>query len=115
MNLFVKTDFDDTITSLTLLFRNKDLEKAYRDFSKKDALVFIRYAFIISIFIYGFFALLDSYLLPDFRIYLWVIRFILILPLAMLMLVISGLKTFQKNMYMFLSIFSLISGIGIIL
>jgi PAS domain S-box-containing protein len=114
MNSFSEKDFEKILNSLTLLFKNKALEKGYRDSCKKEALSFIRYVLVISIFFYGIFALLDSYLLPHFKIYLWVIRFILVLPLALLLIVVSGLNTFQKNMYLFLSIFSIISGIGII-
>ncbi len=114
MEKFSDLDFEKKVHSISLLFKDKDLERGYRDSFKKEALSFIRYVLLISIFFYGIFALLDSYLLPDFKLYLWGIRFLLVIPMALLMFVCSRFKAFQKNMFLFLSVFSLISGLGVI-
>lgn len=114
MNSFSETDFTRVLNRFSLLFKDKFLEKNYRNFCKQEALSLIRYVLVISIFFYAIFALLDAFLLPHFKIYLWVIRFIFVIPIALLMVIYSGFTSFQKNMFLFLSVFSLISGLGII-
>ncbi|MFC1887784.1 histidine kinase dimerization/phosphoacceptor domain -containing protein [Candidatus Cloacimonadota bacterium] len=114
MDTISKTAFDEKLNFLSLQFKDRDLEHSFRNFCKEGTSNYIRYVILIVIFFYGFFAVLDAFLVPQFKIYLWFIRFILVLPMALVMLIASGYDSFKKNMYALLSIFSIISGLGII-
>jgi PAS domain S-box-containing protein len=98
----------------SLSFRNKKLENKYAEFNKSETLTYIRAVILTSVFFYAVFAILDAYLVPQLKLYFWFIRFILVIPFALLICIISNFRIFQKYMFIFLSFLSFFAGLGII-
>lgn len=100
------------INWLTLSFA-KDLEKAFLDNYFKDSLWHVRIAFLMGVFLYGFFGFLDAWMVPEAKYKLWFIRYVIFAPYGIGIFLFSFTPHFKKYMQLSIAFGVLISGLGI--
>ncbi len=100
------------INCLTLSF-DKDLERSFQKYYFQYSLQHSRIALLIGLFFYAIFGFLDAALVPD-ETKPWVIRYAIIFPYVLIILLFSFSDKFQKYMQLSLASSLLIAGLGII-
>lgn len=98
---------------LTLSFSG-ELESAFWEEYFQNSLRQVRMASLLGIFFYGFFGVLDAWLVPEAKGNLWFIRYAIVCPYIFAVFLFSFTNYFKK--YMQLSIVSvvIVAGLGII-
>jgi diguanylate cyclase (GGDEF)-like protein len=99
---------------LTLAFFDKTLEKSYQAFYFNASLVQYRIGFLIAIFLYAIFGVLDPYIIPEVKETAWLIRYAFVCPLASLQLFFSFSRYFERWAQVTMMVLTLSAGIGII-
>jgi len=97
-----------------LKFSNAKLEKEFRDDYYKKSLMTVRIALILGIALYSVFGILDILVAPLSKNHILFIRFVLVIPGLISVLIISYFDIFRKYMQPVLMVISLIAGLGII-
>lgn len=107
---------DWKLNSLTLAFSGKikHYEKAFQEDYFKQSLNPMRFSLILSTFFFAIFALLDALLLPELKNMFWFIRFGIISPLLLGVIVFSFNTHFKKFMQPVLAALMYITGLAII-
>ena len=72
-----------------------------------------RIAILIAVFFYGFFGLLDAYLVPDKKLVFWFIRFAVVCPFALAVFLFTYSKKYKKFNNIALFSMFVIAGFGI--
>jgi signal transduction histidine kinase/CheY-like chemotaxis protein len=118
-NLFgLSTEGKDSwkLNRITLAFTG-ELQKYEQDF-KRDyfdrSLNPFRFSMILAIFFFGIFAFLDAILLPELKHLFWIIRFGIITPVMVSIIVFSFSPAFRKYMQPLLSLVMYLTGLSII-
>ncbi len=93
---------------------NPDLEKLFLDDYLERSLTVMRISFILAIILYSSFALLDIVIVPQTKYTVWVIRFIIVVPIIIGSYFLSYTDFFKKNNQLILSLIGIILGFGII-
>jgi len=105
---------DMNLNMFTLTF-NSDLEGSFiNDFYKKS-IYQVRISFFLAVLLYGFFGLLDMHLASEMRSMMWLIRFSVIVPIGLLVLVTSYSNDFDKYRDITMSFTMILFSIGILL
>jgi len=91
-----------------------DLEKAFQNSYFQNSLRQARFAFLLAIFFYSIFGILDAWLVPEAKHQLWFIRYAIFVPYAFGVYLFSFSRHFQKYMQISISLGVLIAGVGII-
>jgi class 3 adenylate cyclase len=73
-----------------------------------------RIALILGLFLYSLFGILDLYAVPISRDVVWFIRYAIVAPLIIFVLIASYVGLFQKHAQTLLSIVSAVSGLGVV-
>jgi len=104
------------LNKLTLAFSGKlkKYEQDFRDDYYHRSLNPFRFAIVLAICFFDIFAFLDAWLLPDLKYMFWIIRFGLITPLLLSVLVFSFTPAFKKYMQPLLSVIMYLTGLAII-
>ena len=100
---------------LTLAFTRDraHLEPGFRHAYFREALVRIRLSLVVAIFLYGIFGILDAVIVPDKKFIFWIIRYIVVIPLAMATLAFSFHRAFERWFQPLLAGVCLVGGLGI--
>ena len=101
------------INWITLSFP-KDLEKAFLEQYFRDSLRQVRIALALGIFFYGVFGILDAWLVPDAKLQLWFIRFVVICPFLCANFLFTFSRQFKKYIQLSIASTVLAGGFGII-
>lgn len=83
-----------------------------RDYAAKSVKT-IRLAFLLGIFFYSLFGILDAILMPEKKAILWFIRYGVVCPLIFVCILISFWSGFQKYSQAFIAFVILLAGSGI--
>ena len=102
------------INPLNLSFKDAVLEKDFYDFYYNKKINQIRIAFAVGILFYISFYLLDTIMYPNIKQSFWIIRFYIITPYALLIILSSFTKYFKKFFQFLISSIILMAGGGII-
>lgn len=104
-----------TYNFFTLAFTGKwkHLEPDFQTFHFRDSLIRIRLTILIAILLYASFAILDAILAPELKDTFWVLRFAVVGPVAVGVLVYSFNPGFEKYSQLCLFIMCLTGGIAI--
>ena len=104
------------INGLNLRFGGKiaHLENDFRDDYFNRSIIPFRFSIILAIFFYGVFAILDSMMFPELRNLFWFIRFGLVTPVLISVILFSYLKSFKKYMQPVIAGIMYLTGLGII-
>lgn len=105
---------DMNLNILTLSFKG-DLEKDFISEYYKKSIYQVRISFFLAVLLYGFFGLLDMHLAVELRNMMWLIRFCVIVPIGLLVLVTSYAHDFDKYRDITMSLTMILFGIGILL
>lgn len=97
---------------LTLSFSD-DLEKAFQDSFFQNSLRQARIAFLLAIFFYSIFGVLDAWLVPEAKYKLWFIRYAIFVPYAFGVYLFSFSRHFKRYMQISIALGVLIAGVGI--
>jgi len=104
------------LNRLTLAFSGalKKYEQDFRNDYFDRSLSPFRFAIVLAICFFDIFALLDAWLLPQLKYMFWIIRFGIITPLLLSVLVYSYTPAFRKHMQPLLSVIMYLTGLAII-
>jgi signal transduction histidine kinase len=89
-------------------------EKAFRDDYFKQSIVPIRFALVLSCILFGIFAFLDALMLPELKAYFWFIRFGVVYPLLIGVIIFSFRPAFKRFMQPVISATMYLGGLSII-
>jgi signal transduction histidine kinase/ActR/RegA family two-component response regulator len=101
---------------ITLAFKG-EIHKYEKDFLNdyfKRSLQPFRFSIILAIFFYGIFAFLDALMLPELKEIFWFIRFGIITPLLLAVILFSYTAIFRKYMQPIITGIMYLTGLGII-
>ncbi|MDD2320995.1 MAG: ATP-binding protein [Geobacteraceae bacterium] len=99
---------------VTLSFSNSELETAFRaDYFEKN-IRHLRLYLLLGFLLYGLFAIHDYWIIPDMMYQAWSIRFLLVCPLLLAILLFSFSKKFHRLMQPSLVLAGFTAGAGII-
>jgi len=97
----------------TLTFSDPALEQAFSEDYLDKSIGRFRLGMILGIVLYGSFGFLDGQLIPEIRDVAWFIRFGVVLPLTLWLLIVSYSKDLKKHLLSWFIYLSYVSGIGI--
>jgi two-component system cell cycle sensor histidine kinase/response regulator CckA len=101
------------VNPITLSFSG-NLEEAFLEDYCKNSLSLVRFSLMIGIMMYGFFGILDAQLVPDMKEQLWTIRFAVVCPVLLAVILFSYSSHFKKYFQLVVSIAMVMAGLGII-
>lgn len=105
---------DMNLNTFTLSFKD-DLEQRYLKDHYKKSIYQIRISFFLAVLLYGFFGLLDMHLVSEVRNLMWLIRFSVVVPIGLLVLVTSFSNDFDKYREVTMSLTMIMFSVGILL
>jgi signal transduction histidine kinase/ActR/RegA family two-component response regulator len=104
--------FELSLNPFTLSFSGM-LEQEYLDDFFNKSLKQVRLILFSGIIFYGIFGLLDAMLMPGAKGYLWFIRFGIVIPTILSVIIFSFSSKFKNYMQMCLALAITLSGLGI--
>ncbi len=102
------------MSPITLTFKRKEIEEEFLDDFHKKSLMQVRISFLLALLLYGLYGLLEMYFKIELKSFFWLIRFSVMIPIGLLVLVSSFSLDFQKYRDIALSFCMILFGIGII-
>lgn len=108
-----KQIFQGLVSSVTLTFRDKNIESDYIDYYNRKTIAHVRVAIIISLGLYIIFAFLDSFLFPDFKVVFHQIRFFIVTPFILLIFLFTFHSSFFKYVQVIISLSIIVGAAGI--
>lgn len=90
------------------------MESAFRRYHSRNSLVTIRYGILLSIFLYGLFAVLDVHAAPFSKEAIWFIRFALVIPALFAVLIFSFHPVFPRILQPMMMLVVFIDASGIL-
>jgi signal transduction histidine kinase/ActR/RegA family two-component response regulator len=104
------------LNRLTLSFAGgiRQYESGFMEDYFHHSLIPMRFSLILSLFFFGIFAFLDALLLPELKSFFWFIRFGVISPLLIAVIVFSFYASFKKFMQPVLAGIMYLTGLSII-
>ena len=105
---------DMNLNALTLSFRD-GLEQDFITAQYKKSIYQVRISFFLAVLLYGFFGLLDMHLATELRNMMWLIRFSVIVPIGLLVLITSFSADFDRYRDITMSFTMILFSVGILL
>ena len=107
-------DVDVKMHPLTLRFADRDLEREFEDEYFTRTLIQVRWALIVGLVLYSVYGVVDSWLAPEHRYQIWLIRYVLVAPTVLACLAFTFSRHFRKYRDLAISVTILIALIGIV-
>lgn len=101
------------LNPLTLSF-SRELEGSFQDKYYLDSLKVVRFSLLAGIFFYGIFGILDAELVPQMKNRLWAIRFFIVCPSLLGVILFSFFEQFRNYLQLLLAASMIIAGSAII-
>lgn len=101
--------------TLTFSGKTKQYERAFRDDYFKQSIVPMRLALFLSFMLFGIFAFLDALMLPELKLFFWFIRFGIVSPLLIGVILFSFFPAFKRYMQLILAATMYLGGLSIII
>ncbi len=99
---------------ILITFKNRNLEKAFIERYNQKSLSTIRIGFWLTIWLYAVFGFLDLHMMPVSYPAIWIIRFGIVIPIALISILLTYLRSLCNHMQGIVSFNSIIMGLGII-
>jgi class 3 adenylate cyclase len=112
--MFFTHESNDLVRGAIRLRFPSDVETAFRRYHSRNSLVIIRYAILLTILLYGLFALLDVHAAPLSKQAIWFIRFALVIPSLFGVLIFSFHPIFPRILQPMMVMVVLIDASGIL-
>ena len=100
------------INPFTLSFP-ADIEKIFRHEYYKSSLILVRVSLLAGIALYSLFGILDAELIPEMRNSIWLVRFALVVPCLIAVIIYSYQPGFERFFQQFVSLVMIVAGLGI--
>lgn len=104
---------DYKLNLLTLTF-SKEVEQAFKDEHFKKSLQHVRVALLLSIAFFGFFGVLDAWIVYEVKYQIWFIRYAVFCPYAFAMYLLSYSDQFKNYMQIGIASVMVVAGLGIV-
>lgn len=98
-----------------LLFPDPLLEAQFQKHYAQKFLSSTRSAMLLGAFLYSLFGIIDIWMLPQSYTYAWIIRYAIVLPYLLLVLLFSFTKHYNRFAHPLLGSVSLVAGLGIVM
>jgi serine/threonine protein kinase len=105
---------DVRMNPLTLRFDDRDLEREFEEEYYARTLIQARWALIVGLFLYSVYGVVDFWLAPEQRPQIWVIRYLIVAPVALACLGFTFTRHFRRYREPSLSLVILIALLGIV-
>jgi PAS domain S-box-containing protein len=105
---------DEIKPNLFTLSFPPDLEQEFLQDYFKKSLKHIRTAMLLAIFFYGFFGILDAFIVPEVKQKIWIIRYAGFVPFVFSIFFFSFSRYFKKYWQISIAAIILFAGVGII-
>jgi two-component sensor histidine kinase len=105
---------DMRINPVTLVFKDKEIERDFEDDFYKKSLVQVRISFLLAILLYAAFGFIDEPTVLVERNVISMIRFMVIVPIGLLVIVSSYSQDFKKYKDISFAFSMILFGLGII-
>ncbi len=106
--------YEMNLNPITLAFPG-DLEEKFLSDYYKNSMILIRISLLAGIFLYGFFSILDAQLVPEVKDKLWFIRFTIVLPSFLVVILLSYFPRLTKYFQALVTITMIIASYAIII
>ena len=106
--------YEMDLNPITLAFPG-DLEEKFLSDYYKNSMILIRISLLAGIFLYGFFSILDAQLVPEVKDKLWFIRFTIVLPSFLVVILLSYFPRLTKYFQALVTITMIIASYAIII
>lgn len=105
-----------TLNPVTLAFSGTwaKLEEPFLELYAQTSLRQVRFTLVLAIILYSLFAILDYVLAPELMFHFWFIRFAIVGPSMLIVIIASFTTDFKKIMQPALTALALIAGFGVI-
>jgi two-component system, cell cycle sensor histidine kinase and response regulator CckA len=90
------------------------LEKDFLHYYYENSLSMMRFSLFCGIVIYGLFGILDAYVVPEIKGKLWAIRFFIVCPSLLVVILLSYRSDFNQYIQLSIAAVMFISGLGIV-
>ncbi len=107
-------DIDVRMHPVTLRFEDRDLEREFQEEYFMRTLTQVRLALVVGALLYGVYGIVDFWLAPLQRTTIWMIRYLVVAPAAMLALWFSYSRHFKRFRDVALTAVILIAQLGIV-
>jgi class 3 adenylate cyclase len=91
-----------------------EIEKQFREDYQANTIGTTRFAMVLGIFLYSIFGILDIYAAPVSKNTLWFIRYVIVVPFFIFLLILSYSKRYQKYIQPWVCIGVVVAGWGVI-
>ena len=102
------------LNPFTLSFKDPNLESDFENDYYQKSLVQVRISFFLAIVLYGIFGILDAQIVGDIKNIVMLIRFMVIVPIGILVLISSYSHDFKKYKDISFAFSMILFGVGII-
>ena len=99
---------------LTLRFEDRDLEREFEEEYYARTLIQARWAIIVGVALYSVYGIVDFWLAPEQRPQIWVIRYLIVAPVALACLGFTFTRHFRRFRELALSIVIVVGLLGIV-
>ena len=106
--------YEMDLNPITLAFPG-DLEEKFLADYYKNSMILIRVSLLVGIFLYGFFSILDAQLVPEVKDKLWFIRFTIVLPSFLVVILLSYFPRLTRYFQALVTITMVIASYAIII
>jgi class 3 adenylate cyclase len=106
--------YETLYTQASRLHFPEEIEKQFRVDYHKSTRSSTRIALVLGLFLYSLFGVLDIYAVPISRDTVWFIRYIIVAPVTVLVLITSYIDLFQKYIQTLMCVVVAVSGLGIV-
>lgn len=106
--------FSDHVSNTKRLRFSGELEKAFQNDYFDSAIVPSRLALALGLFLYMTFGILDQWMVPSAKDYIWIIRYGIVCPIIIAVLILSFRPYFRRIIQPACSLAVLASGFGLI-
>jgi hypothetical protein len=107
-------DVDVHMHAFTLRFADADLEKEFQDEFFTRTLIQVRWALLLGLLLYSIYGVVDSWLAPEQRFRIWLIRYVLVAPVIVACFTFSFTRHFRNFRDPTLSLVVVVAMLGII-
>jgi hypothetical protein len=91
-----------------------DLEPDFTKCHREHSLPFARFALILAVLLYALFGILDFFIVPDAARWIWLIRYAIFCPAALIVLGLTFTRWFKPVMQPILAGVAALAGLGIV-
>ena len=91
-----------------------DLEPDFTKYHLEHSLPFARFALILAVLLYALFGILDFFIVPDAARWIWLIRYAIFCPAALIVLGLTFTRWFKPVMQPILASVAALAGLGIV-